>query len=141
MGWEIIKSWKKKKNSDQIGRARCSSSVWYWPPVWPEWSRWRNSKPGCLTGFSIQAMWADSLYFLCLLLTSICKILASFQDIWWSSSNACWANFDLSRRPFFKLSLCSRSLRTEVCLFRLHSFYHIRKECCICNVLWVGDHS
>jgi len=38
----------------------------------------------------MQAMWADSLYFLCLLLTSICKILASFQDIWWPS-NACWA--------------------------------------------------
>jgi hypothetical protein len=40
-----------------------------------------NSKLGWLIGFSIQAMWADSLCFLCLLLTSICKILASFQDI------------------------------------------------------------
>jgi hypothetical protein len=40
-----------------------------------------NSKLDWLIRFSIQAIWADSLYFLCILLTSICKILASFQDI------------------------------------------------------------
>jgi hypothetical protein len=41
--------------------------------------------------------------------------LDSFQDIWWPSWNACWANFDLSRRQFFKLNLCSPIL-TDRCL-------------------------
>jgi hypothetical protein len=41
-------------------------------------------------------MWADSLYFLYVLLGSICKTFASLQHILWPSSYACWANFDFS---------------------------------------------
>jgi hypothetical protein len=74
------------------------------------------------------------LYFLCLLLTSICNILASFQEIWWPSTNACWAKFDLFRRPFLSWIYVPRSLRIAVCLFRLHNFYRIRKERCKCMV-------
>jgi hypothetical protein len=78
------KSWRKKK------REKCQTRR-EWLEVAPSLyvidlfdqrgPDWGNSKLGWLVGISIQAMWADSLYFLCLLLTSMCKILASFQDI------------------------------------------------------------
>jgi hypothetical protein len=52
------------------------------------------SELGWLIGWSSRDMWADSLYFLYVVLGSICKTFASFQHILWSSSYACWANFD-----------------------------------------------
>jgi hypothetical protein len=47
------------------------------------------SKLGWLICWSSRDMWADSLYFLYVVLGSICKTLASFQYILWSSSYAC----------------------------------------------------
>jgi hypothetical protein len=37
-------------------------------------------------------MWHDSLYFLCLLVVPICRILAVFQCTWWPSSQVSWAS-------------------------------------------------
>jgi hypothetical protein len=73
------------------------------------------SKLGWLIGLTKHAIWADSLYFLYLLLLSISKTLASPHPTLWPSSYACCANFDFSRRPCWRLCLCSRS-RTARCL-------------------------
>jgi hypothetical protein len=71
----------------------------------------------------------------------MCKILASFQNTWLSSSNTCWANFDYSTRPFLKFCSGSGSLQTAVWQFRQRNFYYIRRKCRTCGVLWIGDHS
>jgi hypothetical protein len=55
-----------------------------------------KSKLGWLIGLVEHATWADSLYFLYLLLLTISKILASSQSTPWPSSWACWTNFDFS---------------------------------------------
>jgi hypothetical protein len=47
------------------------------------------SKLGWLIGLVEHAMWADSLYFLYLLLLSVSKTLASSQPTLWPSSYAC----------------------------------------------------
>jgi hypothetical protein len=65
------------------------------------------SKLGCLIGWSIRDMWADSLYFLFVMFGSIYKTFASFQHILWPSSYARWANFEFSSRSCVRLYLCS----------------------------------
>jgi hypothetical protein len=48
-----------------------------------------TSKLGSLVGWSSRHMWADSKYFLYVVLGSICNTFASFQHILWPSSYAC----------------------------------------------------
>jgi hypothetical protein len=50
------------------------------------------SKLGWPIGWFSRDMWADSLYFLHVVLGSVCETLPSFQHILWPSSYACWAN-------------------------------------------------
>jgi hypothetical protein len=52
------------------------------------------SKLGWLIGWSSRDMWTDSLYFLYVVLDSICKTFSSFQHTLWPPSCACWANFN-----------------------------------------------
>jgi hypothetical protein len=75
------------------------------------------SKLGWMVGWSSRDMWADSLYFLYVVLGSICKTFASFQHISWPSSYACWANFDFSNKHCVRLYLCSLMRTSKVCLF------------------------
>jgi hypothetical protein len=65
------------------------------------------SKLGSLIGWSSRDMWEDSLYFLYVVLGSICKTFASFQHILRHFSYACWANSDFSSRSCVSLYLCS----------------------------------
>jgi hypothetical protein len=53
------------------------------------------SRLGCLTECSSRDMWADSLYFLYVVLDSICKTISYFQHILWLSLYVCYVNFDL----------------------------------------------
>jgi hypothetical protein len=71
------------------------------------------SKLGWLIGLVMHAIWADSLYFLNLLLLSISKILASSQPIQCPSTYACWAKCDFLRRFSLRLCLCSWSRTTR----------------------------
>jgi hypothetical protein len=48
-----------------------------------------------------------------MLLLSISKIPPSSQITLWPSLQACWANFDFSNRPSYKLYLCSWSYTTR----------------------------
>jgi hypothetical protein len=51
------------------------------------------------------------------------KTFAAFQHISWSSSYACWANFDFSVRLWVELHLCSLMLTTK-CVFRRFNICH-----------------
>lgn len=73
------------------------------------------SKLGLLIRLVKHAIWADSFYFLSLLLLSIFKIPASSQPTLVPSSWACWANFYFSRSPSSKLGKTLQHLRKYGC--------------------------
>jgi hypothetical protein len=89
------------------------------------------SKLVWITGLFKQITWADSLYFLSLVLFSVSTILTSSQSTLCPSSNVCWTNFDVSQRPFFRLRLCS-PMRTAIWLLP-HSQGMLSSHCAVCH--------
>jgi hypothetical protein len=70
-----------------------------------------------LIGVLKYVIWADSLYFLYLLVLSVSKILVSSHPTLWI--RACGANFNFSRRPSLRLCVCSVSSATTGLLQRV----------------------
>jgi hypothetical protein len=69
------------------------------------------SRLGWLLGWSSRDMWVDSLYFLYVVLGSICQTFASLQhtSILWPSSYVCWVNLHFSSKSCVRLYLSSTS--------------------------------
>jgi hypothetical protein len=96
--------WKENRTDTHEESARSYRPIicWYEESIWEKFPKW--------VGWSdlLNTPWSDSLYFLYPLLFLISKIIASSQPTL-RPSQACWANFDFSRRPSLRLCLCSRS--------------------------------
>jgi hypothetical protein len=91
-----------------------------------------KSKLGWLVRWSIQDMWADSLYFPYVVFGSVCKTFGSFQQHFVAFLYM-WANFDFSSRPCVRLYLLLKAW-----LFHRCNICHNHMGCCTHTALLLG---